>query len=240
MKKRSKATAAANAGAAAAKTATKKASKRGYNPRALNDLATVCANVSASWALNPLITLIWITQAQFAAIVAVYLKMLAAQQGTASDRPTQTQSLNVLDKSINAGVTQVKINIAAKFKKANAEAQFARYGIVKKGSSYIMSRDRDDRVAALKLMVAAIAADGFGADPDYGTDFWTTMQTNYILGIAAASNTDETVSGGSGNIKSQVAQINKIMTALRNVIKGNYPDNTAAVYRNWGWLRRDY
>ncbi len=241
MRKKTKAKKIADAGVASpAPVKTEKKSTKGFNPRAYNDLVTVSTNVNTAWLGNPLITLIWITQPQFAALVAAFTKMVTAQQSTASGRSTQTGSLKALDASINVAVEQVKINIASKFKKPNAKAQYARYGIIKQGKNYRMSPDRDDRVAALKLMISAIATDGFGADPDYGTAYWTGVQTSYEAGMLAASSTDESVSGGSGNIKSLVKQINKAMTALRFVLKGNYPDNTDDVYRSWGWLRRDY
>ncbi|MEI9959183.1 MAG: hypothetical protein WDM90_23370 [Ferruginibacter sp.] len=91
----------------------------------------------------------------------------------------------------------MKIYIQRKFKKENAFAQYARYGLIHENKTYIISRDRNSRLDALKLMATAIAADGFGGE-EYGNAFWVTMQKDYSAAINATGNT-------AGDVSTKVA-----------------------------------
>jgi len=219
-------------------TTTTKTKKR-YTPDADSDFLTVSKKVRDAWAGNPLITLIWTNQAAFNTMVNNYEAFLGTRKSDGSFRPSETQTLGQLDTQINTAVSEVKTYIEYKFKKPNAVAQYARYGIVKENGTYILPRDKDDRKLSLPLMITAIAADGFGAEK-YGTAFWTAMKTDYDAALKAASDTDGDVSGGAANKNQYKKQVAKVMNALRLVLKGNYPDTYKAVYRQWGWQKEDY
>ncbi len=137
----------------------------------LHDVATMVAN---NWQATPAITLLWKKSSDFAADVSAYGSSLTGKLSSGSLRTGQTFTLNQLDKQITDAVKEVKVYIERKFKTTGATAQFARYGIVKENGSFRMSRDRNSRKEALKLMIAAIAPDGFAAE-EFGTSFWTDM-----------------------------------------------------------------
>lgn len=227
---------AADAGGA---TPAPKKAKKDYTPRADADFLTVCKAVMISWLANPAITLLWINQAAYAAMVAAYETSYSTRLSDGSMRPSITQTLDQLDKQMDDALSEVKVYIQKKFKKANAEAQYARYGIIHNKNTYQLPRDRDNRKTSLPLMIAAIATDGFGAE-EFGTVFWTTMKTNYELALSNAGDTDSLVSKGAAGKNEQKKNITKVMNALRFVLRGNYPDTYAAVYREWGWQKEDY
>jgi hypothetical protein len=216
-----------------------KANQTAIIPTADTDFKDVAKNVANTWLKNPDITLIWKKAPDFQKQVADYETALTSRKATGSLRPGQSQTLDQLDKQLDAAVTEVKVYIQKKFKKNFAQAQFARYGIVKEGSTYRLSKDRNNRLEALKLMITGIAADGFDNE-EYGKTFWATMQTNYAAALDAANNTSGDVSGKVATKNEQKKAIRKVLSSLLMVIKGNYPDTFESVYRNWGWRKESY
>lgn len=213
--------------------------KKAYTPIADADFLTVSQKVSTSWAANPAITLLWIAQPVFKTMVDDYNAAYSTRLKDGSERPSLTQSIGQLETQMDAAVEQVKVYIQKKFKKQNAAAQYARYGILHQGSAYRFARDRDNRKTSLPLMIDAIAADGFGAE-EYGTAFWTAMKTNYETAVATAGNTDGKVSTSVSSKNEQKKNITQVMNALRFVLKGNYPNTYKSIYREWGWQKEDY
>jgi hypothetical protein len=208
-------------------------------PAADVDFMDVSKAVAATWMTAPGITLLWKTNSDFEKQVQDYGLSLSSRKATGSLRPGQSLTLKQMDKQIDDAVKEVKVYIERRFKTSSAAAQFARYGIVKEGSMYRLSRDRNNRKEALKLMIDAIAADGFGTE-EYGTAFWADMQTNYSNAVTQAGNTAGEVSSKVATKNQQKQAIRKVMTALQLVLRGNYPDTYKQVYRDWGWQKERY
>lgn len=203
------------------------------------ELMDVSKNVSDSWVANPQITLLWKTSTEFTKEVQMYADNLVARIDTSSKRPGVTRTLEQQDKQIDDAVIEVKIYIAKKFKKANAPAQYPRYGIVKVGDTYRMSNDRNQRKAALGLMVKAIAEDGLG-DEEYGSSFWKAIQTDYTASMDAAGANAGAVSEKVATKKVQKRGIRKVLKALRRALEANYPDTYREMLRKWGWQKERY
>lgn len=203
------------------------------------ELMDVSKNVSVSWIANPQITLLWKNSAEFEKEVQSYAENLVDRIDTSTHRPAVTRALVQQDKQIDEGVIEVKIYIAKKFKKANAPAQYARYGIVKVGDTYKMSLDRNQRKAALGLMVKAIAEDGFGEE-EYGSNFWKAIQADYTASVDAAGANAGTVSEKVATKKVQKRGIRKVLKALRRALEANYPDTYREMLRKWGWQKERY
>lgn len=216
-----------------------KPKKKKAIPVADVDFLDVAKTVAKSWLDNPAITLLWKTSSEFSGQVQAYADALGLRIGTASKRPGLTLSLQQLDKQVNEAVIEVKVYIAKKFKKANAPAQYARYGIIMQNEVYAISRDRNQRKAALELMVTAIVADGF-ADEEYGVAFWKDLLTAYKVALEQAGNTAGEVSEKAANKNVQKRAVRKVLSALLAVLKGNYPDTYREMYRKWGWKKESY
>jgi len=208
-------------------------------PAADVDFMDVAKKVAATWLATPDITLVWKKSGDFDKQVQDYAQSLSSRKATGSLRPGQTFTLKQLDKQIDDAVREVKVYIERKFKTAGAVAQFARYGIIKDGTNYRMSRDRNNRKEALKLMIDAIAEDGF-ANEEYGTAFWTEVQTNLTNALAASGNIAGDVSGKVATKNQQKIAVKKVMTSLQLILRGNYPDTYKQVYRDWGWQKESY
>ena len=208
-------------------------------PAADVDFMDLSKNVATNWLANAAITLVWKTPADFQKLVNSYETELTSRKSTGSVLPGQALTLKQMDKQINDAVKDVKVYIQRKFKKANADAQYARYGITREYKTFIINRDRNNRRDALKLMIAAIDADGFGPE-EFGTAFWTGMQTNYSAAINAAGTTAGDVSikvAGKNRLKKE---IKTVLNSLLLVLKGNYPDTYPGVYRDWGWQKERF
>jgi hypothetical protein len=208
-------------------------------PAADVDFLDVAKAVAATWLTNAAITLLWKNSADFDKEVQAYANSLGSRISTGSIRPGQTLTLKQLDDKVNNAVTEVKVYIEKKYKKANAQAQFARFGIIKDQSTYRISKDRNNRKAAFDLMIAAIAADDF-SNEEYGTAYWTALQAEYTAALTAASKTTGEVSEKVATKNQQKLAIKKVLTNLLLVLKANYPDTYREMYRKWGWKKESY
>ena len=220
-------------------TQTAKPNTTATMPEADIDFMDVAKAVAGTWLANPAITLLWKTSSDFDKDVQAYATALGSRQNTGSLRPGLTQNLRLLDKKIDDAVAEVKVYIERKFKTANATAQFARYGIVKENRAYMISRDRNNRNASFDLMIAAIAADGFGSE-EYGSAFWTSMKTDYNAALQLASTTTGDLSGKVATKNQQKQAIKKVLAALLLLLRGNYPETYPEMYRLWGWKKESY
>jgi hypothetical protein len=204
-----------------------------------NDLSTVAQAVKLKWATTPVITLVWKTQPEFATLADDYKSELAARQLTGSGRSPITDQLETIDEQIDNAVREVKAYIADKFGSQHATANYAPFGIVHIHRHWELPHDHDLRRDALPLMVAAIAANGFGTKT-YGTAFWTGIQTQFNTALLAASSTDSTVSSKVSTKNVLKTQIKNVLHSLLLVLEGNYPDTFAAEKRAWGFQKEDY
>ncbi len=160
----------------------------GNFPKKDADFLTLAKAADTKWAATPALTLLWVDEPTFKTWVTSYDTGLAARLAVGSNRPSQTQTLAQVNKSIDTAVKDVKVYIEKKFKKANAAAQFSRYGIVQENKSYNLPKDNDKRKMALTLMKDAIAADGFGAE-EFGTAFWTTTIASFNTALKTTTDT---------------------------------------------------
>ena len=183
--------------------------------------------------------MLWITEPQFKVIVNSYDSNFVARTNVGGGRQAQTQTLQQVNKTINNAVKEVKVYIQKKFKKANAEANYSRYGIAYENKTYILPRDNDKRLVALSQMQAAIAADGFGTE-EFGTAFWTTVIANFNAALSATSNTDKSVSSKVAAKDTDRAKIEKVLNAIIQLLNANYPDTVDNVLREWGFLKQNY
>ncbi len=208
-------------------------------PQADIDFMDVSKTIGQNWEANPNITLLWKKEGEFNADVQAYAASLTGRIDTGALRPGQTLTLMQLDQQIDTAAGEVKTYIEGKYKKANAPAQFARFGLPKSSAGYIMSRDRNNRNSALDQMIKSIADEGFG-DREFGNAFWTGIKKSYEAALKLASNTTGDISGKVATKNELKKAITKVMSALMFVLRGNYPDTYKEIYRQWGWKKESY
>lgn len=203
------------------------------------DLATVAKAADDKWATIPTLILLWITEPAFKALVISFTSNRTARLAAGGSREAQTYTLKDVNKQIDAGVKEVKAYLRKKFKQADT-AQYARYGIEKTGTgTYLFPKDNDKRLEAIPLMQAAIIADGFGAE-EFGTTFWTGVNTNFTAAYTATTSTTKNISKKVAGKDADKAQIIKVLKSLIKLIEANYPDTSDAELRNWGFIKQNY
>ena len=202
------------------------------------DFLTVAKAIRDKWAANPALTLLWLTQPNYAIMVNNYDLNLAARTTVGSGRQTQTQTLKQVNTSINDAVSNVKLYIQKKFKK-NAEPQYSRYGIILENKTYSLPKDNDKRLLALPLMQAAIVADGFDTE-EFGTAFWASTITDFKNAFTASSNTTKGISGKVAAKDGDIEKIRKALEAIIHLLQANYPDTIDNTLREWGFIKQNY
>jgi len=203
------------------------------------DFLTIAKAVNTKWAGTPALTLLWLTQPNYATIVGSYDINLSARLAVGGNRQAQTQTLQQINKTINDAVKEVKVYIQKKFKKDNAEAQYSRYGIAYESKTYALPKDNDKRRMALSQMQAAIAADDFGSE-EFGTAFWTNTITSFNAALGASKNTSKGISNKVAAKDTDRGKIEKALNAIIHLLNANYPDTIDKVLREWGFLKQNY
>jgi hypothetical protein len=208
-------------------------------PRADIDLKDAAESVNEAWSNMPAFTLLWLLQSEFELIVTNYGDVLMSRKSTGSTRPEFTVKLKVLDKKINDNLFHIKDYLVAKYGSKTAPSYFSQFGIIHKYNSYNLPKDRNERKAALVLLVAAITTQGFQT-MDYGLAYWTAIKTEYDLLLPTAETIDGTVSSKVGNKNELKKQIKKALNAIINLLKANYPDTYKNEMRAWGLQKEKY
>ncbi|UAY51765.1 hypothetical protein [Ferruginibacter albus] len=203
------------------------------------DFMDVAKAVAKSWVAHPSITLAYFDSGSFSNLVALCAAKLDERLATGANRPLLTQTLAQLDDSIDDAITEVKVYLQKKYKKDNAPAHYAAFGLEKQNHVFQLPRDRNKRLQALKQTKAAIETEGFGNE-EYGTDFWNNVYDAYSTAMTKASDTDGQITAHVSGKNSDKEQIKKIMISLRKVLEGNFPDTYEDVYRVWGWQKEHY
>lgn len=218
---------------------TKKRSKAIVTKKDL-DLGTLTENVSAAWKQNTAITLIWITQAEFETKSKSYLASLDNRNVTQKDRPQITVGLKTCNQALDAGIAKIKVYLDADAtSKAEAKANYAKFGIVLQGTSYKLPKDLDSRKQSLKLVLDAIKEFGYDNKP-FGTAYFTPLISQYNDLLKNAADTDKNVSTIVGDKNKIKEELIKTLNSIVYVLKGNYPDTYKNVLRAWGFQKEKY
>jgi hypothetical protein len=210
----------------------------GNIPVADANFSTVITDVATKWKASPKITLIWTTAAEFSTKAVSFNQELSNRYDVGRSRPQITKRLKELDASIDSSLTYVKAYLLEKFKEA-ATSYYPSFGIKHKGNKYAFPRDRNKRKDSLRLMIAAINANGLGTK-EFGTTFWTKIKTEYDTLLGKAITTDGAVSTKVSSKNELKEDLKKTLNSLIKVIQGNYPDTYKAELRNWGFQKEKY
>jgi hypothetical protein len=212
---------------------------KAYTPSADISLKDLATTVAANWKLNPLMTLIWTKQSVFEDTVNQFNTSLGQRLSTGGGRSVVTNDLKNTDQKVKDHTEYLKVYLKEKYGKDDFTSYFPQFGIVKQGSNYVFPADRNKRNEALKLTIEAIQAHGF-AEKTYGLAFWQEIKDLYEVLLNTAVVTDGNLAGLVNTKNQHRALIVKTLNALIHIIKGNYPDDYAAVLRTWGFQKEKY
>jgi hypothetical protein len=208
-------------------------------PRKDADLVPLGKGVGTAWSDDPDITLKWTTVAKYKADVLAYDAALNERLSTGGERKEKTGKLSELDTLVDEGITWIKGALVYKYGKKNAPSYYPQFGIVKHGTTFIITRDRSQRLASLALTLAAVTTHGMAAEK-YGTAYWQQIINSYTTLQNEAAAVDGTVASKVSTKNELRANILKTNNALILVLKGNYPDTWQAVIREWGFQKEKY
>jgi IS1 family transposase len=170
------------------------------------------------------------TTTQFNALIQ---QRLAEQQ----IRPTLTRTTKDLNNDIKMGVRVVRNYLFEKYKDENiARSYYTDFGIEYKNKSWKFPTDQQYILIALNKAKAGVITHGFG-NKDYGTAFWTTLEASYTAIVQTAITSDGSSSTTVFQKNTLKKEIQTVMTALRNVIRGNYGAGANAVMRDLGFQK---
>lgn len=210
----------------------------GNLPLADANFGTVITDVATKWKASPKITLLWTTSAEFTTKSAAFNLELNKRNDIGRSRPQITLRLKQLDTNIDSALPYIKAYLLELYKEA-ATSYYPSFGIEHKTNKYVFPKDRNKRAESLRLMVAAIDANGLSAK-EFGTAYWTGIKTEYDTLVGKASTTDGTVSLQVSNKNELKKELQKTLNSLIKVIQGNYPDTYKAELRSWGFQKEKY
>ena len=208
-------------------------------PQADIDLKDLAILISAKWAANPLLTLMWTDPEAFDTIVTNYDTTLNQRIVTGGTRPDTTNELKKIDHEVDTSAKHLKDYLSDKYTLADAPSFYPQFGIIKKNKHYIIPDDRNVRKNVLENIIPAISLHGF-QNNKYGLAYWTDLSHRYTTLVGLAVTTDGTVSTKVSTKNVLKKDIKKTLNALINLIKANYPETYKGELRAWGFQKEKY
>lgn len=208
-------------------------------PESQFNLVALAETVSNKWLDNPQITLLWMKSSEFKTLVSEFRIFLDKRIEAGSGRSSQAQTLQSLDKEVNQVVEEVKIAILAKFGREKGKAYFSEFGIIKQNNKISIPNDRNQRISALPLLVKAIKNHNLQI-VGYTTGFFETLVNDYTIAFQAAQTTDSAISVSVSNKNDLRKQVEAVLSALKTLIKINYPNTYEGELRGWGFQKEKY
>ena len=203
------------------------------------DLEMVCEGANAKWAANPFVTLLWKKQGEFATDTANFKNALELRNTAGGKRPGQSNDLDNIDQEAEDAVPFVKTYINKLFGPKDGPKHYAEFGLIHRNHSYELPTDREKRKDALRMMVDAIAANGFGAET-YGTAFWTDIKTRFDAALTTALSGAGTVSADVGDLVILRTTLRRVLHSILLILEANYPDTFEQERRDWGFQKESY
>jgi len=74
---------------------------------------------------------------------------------------------------------------------------------------------------------------------NYGLDYWTALADEYETLITSSKESAGNISIKASDKNILKTELRKTLNALILLIKANFPDNYAAVLRQWGFLKEN-
>ncbi|GAA3967983.1 hypothetical protein [Hymenobacter antarcticus] len=212
-------------------------------PKKDGPLAEVGRLVAEAWGKETWFALRWKTQADFVKVVTDFTAGLTEKRSAATARTPQSQRLQELDDQFDEGLRILKkyVNEDSGYDKARTDARLPGFGLLaNKNGGFILSRDRDQRLVALReLLLPSVAAAPF-AGRDYGTAYWQTRFDEYKTLLGKTDGLAGKVSRSVSQKDTAKQELRKTLQAVIYALKANFPDTFEAELRSWGFRKESY
>jgi translation initiation factor 2 alpha subunit (eIF-2alpha) len=217
----------------------KKVRKVNTMPVKQTDLLTLAENVVTKWSATPEITIRWIKFDDFKKLVTQFKEALEQRTEVGSSRQSTTQQLKNLDKTINDLIEEAKIAILGKFGRQDGKSYFNEFGIIKINKAFKFPQDRNQRVQALEILLKGLEKHKIEI-AKYSFTSVQVIRDQYVALSKEAQNIDSNVATEVSNKNEAIKQVEKVLNALIQIIKGNYPDTYKSELRAWGFQKEKY
>lgn len=201
------------------------------------ELATLGLKAADAWDTSPLLPLLWCSKAQLRA-AAVAFKASVKTADTAGDElGPAAQRLAELDLEINASLKFVRNHLIEAYgTKQKATAYYGTFGLGPDGK---LRPARPARAEDPAKLVAALKTSDYDKGK-YGTAYWQPILAEYAP-LATTSSAARSNSSAVVGSKNQLEEpLRKMLRALRQHVKTNFPDTYAAEWRSFGYLKESY
>lgn len=217
----------------------KKTRKVNTMPVKQTDMLNLAENVANKWASTPEIALRWIKLEDYNILVKQFREALDQRTEVGGSRQSTTKMLKNLDGTINEAIEEVKIAIMGKYGKEDGKSYFSEFGIIKMNKAFRFPQDRNQRVQALDILLRGLEKHKIDV-AKHSFSFFQTTRDQYIVLVKEAQNIDSNVATEVSNKNEAMKQVEKIINALIQVIKGNYPETYKSELRAWGFQKEKY
>ncbi|MBO2007702.1 hypothetical protein [Hymenobacter negativus] len=212
-------------------------------PKKDGQLAEVARLVAEVWGKEAWFILRWKTQADFATLSAEFGAAIGDKRGAAAARTPQSQRLQELDDQFDEGLRILKkyINEDSGYSKERTDARLPGFGLLaSKNGGFALTRDRDQRLVALRdMLLPSVAAAPF-AGREFGTSFWQKRFTEYETLLGKADGLAGKVSKSVSQKDTAKLELRKVLQAVVYALKANFPDTFEAELRAWGFRKESY
>jgi len=186
-----------------------------------------------------LMPIVWMQKSRMQQLYVDYRYLSFNRRSTGASRGSLTEQLNNIDDEIDEAIEFVKNRVAERMKsKSSAVASYKELGIIK-GRKYTLPEGREDRLAALEMLVKALAEYNF-QDTEYGIEYWNDVRSRYDALLKQTRINDGTVSLNVGTLNEMRAEIKKFNGCFISIVKGNYPETWKAQLRYFGFQKEKY
>jgi len=215
----------------------KRTNKKRNIPIADIIISDLCHTVHTNWAKSTL-TLEWKSIEVFRANITAYDEALYAKKDSSSSRSPLSARTSEIEKEVVKTVEYVKSAIAQKFGKKGAIAYYPDFEIVKTSGSYKLPTGKPERLAGMRKLISGLIKYEM-AEINYGLDYWTALADEYETLITSSKESAGNISIKASDKNILKTELRKTLNALILLIKANFPDNYAAVLRQWGFLKEN-
>ena len=201
------------------------------------ELATLGLKAADSWDASPLLALLWCSKAQLRTAAVAFKASIKTADAAGTGLSPTAQRLGELDLEMDQSLKFVRNHlIEAHGTKQKAQAYYKDFGLKTSGK---LRTARPARAEDLAKLVAALKNSDYD-EGKYGTAFWEKLMDEYKPLATSSSDTrgESAKAAGSKNLLEE--PVRKMLRALRQHIKTNFPDSYAAEWRSFGYLKESY
>jgi hypothetical protein len=203
------------------------------------NLIEVAKNASKAWTKHPEYNLLWTNPEKFETSIDLFENSFVGRQSAKGARSVITSELQTVNAEINSNLKYVKNYIIDLYSKKDAPAYYPQFGIAKMNGRYVIPRDNDERLYALRQLVEAMKQVGF-ADQKYGNVYWQNIFVRFEATKNDAINKDSASSRYINVKEEQKALIRQTLSSLILMIKANNFTNWREELRVWGFQKEEY